>query len=275
MPATQPLIDAAGTRHQPAGPAARIVSLVPSLTELLFDLGLGARVVGRTAFCVHPRDKVAAVPSVGGTKRVNMKKLMALRPTHAIVNVDENPEAMARELAGLGVRVVVTHPTQPEDNIGLYRLLGGLFGAADAAEALVRDFRAGLAAVAGAARLLPERRVLYLIWKDPWMTVGADTYIARFLALIDWLCVGDAPGARYPEIALAEPLLAGTDLVLFSSEPYAFTRDHLGEFAAAFPGHASKARLVDAEMLSWYGSRAIPGLAYLQGLAETEATAAD
>ena len=274
-PPRRPLIDWAGRSYAPLGRAAgraRIVSLVPSLTELLFDLGLGPLVVGRTAFCVHPAAGVRAVPSVGGTKRVNMEKLMALRPTHAILNVDENPEAMAGELERLGVRVIVTHPIEAADNLGLFRLLGGVFGAERKAEALARRFEESLASLRAAAKGAPSRRVLYLIWKEPWMTVAADTYIARFLALIDWRCVGAGePGKRYPEIALAEPLLAETDLVLFATEPYAFTQADVADFKARFPAHAHKARLVDAEMLSWYGSRAIKGLDYLRALMAGEA----
>ena len=268
----QSLLDAAGTEHAPAAGRARIVSLVPSLTELLFDLGLGPRVVGRTAFCVHPEAGVRAVPSVGGTKKVNMEKLMALRPTHAILNVDENPEAMAGELERLGVQVIVTHPIEAADNLGLFRLLGGVFGREKEAAALARRFEESLASLRAAARGAPPKRALYLIWKEPWMTVAADTYIARFLALIDWRCVGAGePGKRYPEIILAEPLLAQTDLVLFATEPYAFTQADVADFKARFPAHAHKARLVDAEMLSWYGSRAIEGLDYLARLLASEA----
>lgn len=262
------LIDAAGARHRPAGADARIVSLVPSVTELLFNLGLGAQVVGRTAFCVHPQPAVKKVKSVGGTKQVNVEKLAGLQPTHVIVNVDENPKGMVEAIAALGPTIVVTHPIAVEDNRALYRLLGGLFGRAAEAEALVARFEERLAALKARAAGWPERRVLYLIWRAPWMTVSADTYIARMLALIHWRTLCHDPKVRYPTIALTESLLAETDLVLFSSEPFPFQERHLAEFRAAFPKHAHKARAIDGQRVSWYGSRAILGLDYMGDLAE-------
>ncbi|HEX9570475.1 MAG TPA: helical backbone metal receptor [Rhodospirillales bacterium] len=276
----RPLVDAAGNPHARAATGARtaprIVSLVPSVTELLFALGLGSSVVGRTAFCVHPAGAAKAVASVGGTKRVNLKRLLALKPTHVVVNVDENPKALADDLAGRGIAVVVTHPIEVEDNIALFRLIGGVFGAEQAADDLARRFEATLAGVRAAAKAMPARRVLYLIWKDPWMTVGADTYVSRLLATVNWNTVG-APaavlgaGKRYPEVALTDATLRDIDLVLFSSEPYAFTAADARQFRAAFPAHAAKARLVDGQLLSWYGSRAILGLEYLVALAHAEA----
>ena len=108
-----PLIDAAGVRHRPAATgAARIVSLVPSLTELLFDLGLGDQVVGRTVFCVHPQGRVKAARSVGGTKTANSRKLHELKPTHVLVNIDETPRALAQELAAAGYTIIVTHQSR-------------------------------------------------------------------------------------------------------------------------------------------------------------------
>lgn len=268
-------VDAAGTAHARAGKNARIVSLVPSVTELLFALGLGPYVIGRTAFCVHPADAVGRVTSVGGTKKVNVKRVLDLAPTHVIVNVDETPKALADDLSARGLDVVVTHPIAVEDNVALFRLLGGVFGAEKAAEDLAQRFEAALEAARAAARALPARDVLYLIWKEPWMTVSADTYISRLLAAVNWRTVGPTgghdPATRYPELALGDDFLAGVELVLMSSEPYAFSATDAADFAAAFPGHADKVRLVDGQMLSWYGSRAIDGLDYLVGLARAEA----
>ncbi|MFQ5763911.1 MAG: helical backbone metal receptor [Rhodospirillales bacterium] len=263
-----PSADDAGIRHPQAGPDARILSLVPSLTELLFDLGLGGRVCGRTHYCVEPEGPVGAVPAVGGTKKVNMAKVRALRPTHAVVNVDENPKAMAEALAHDGVEVVVTHPVEVADNVRLYRLMGGIFGAAERAAALTEAFEAAYQRLRARADVFPPRRVLYLIWKAPWMTVAADTYVARMLALVGWQGIAGPSGGddakRYPEIELSKALLAEADYVLFSSEPYAFTEDDVAAFRARFPAHAEKARLVDGQLLSWYGSRAIKGLEYLE-----------
>jgi ABC-type Fe3+-hydroxamate transport system substrate-binding protein len=114
----------------------RIVSLVPSITELLCDLGLADRLVGRTGFCVHPRASVRQVPKVGGTKDVDIGKVRGLAPTHVIMNVDENRRETAAALAAFGPHIVVTHPLGPRDNLDLYRLLGGVFDRQREAEAL-------------------------------------------------------------------------------------------------------------------------------------------
>ncbi|HRW61139.1 MAG TPA: helical backbone metal receptor [Defluviicoccus sp.] len=266
--------DASGVVHTPAGAAARIVSLVPSITELLFDLGLGDQIVGRTTFCVHPAPQVKAVRSVGGTKALNWDKLKAARATHVIVNIDETPKELADALSQAGYTVVVTHPVEVTDNIALFRLMGALFGRAAEAEALVDAFNRALAALSDAARAWPSRSVLYLIWREPWMTISRDTYIARMLALVNWLSVPAATGVRYPVIDLDEALLAAADLVLFSSEPFPFGDRHLAAFGEAFPRHAAKARLIDAEMVSWYGSRVLKGLPYLAAFATPTALAA-
>jgi ABC-type Fe3+-hydroxamate transport system substrate-binding protein len=261
---TAALIDAPGVRHRsvPAG-AARIVSLVPSLTELLFDLGLGDQVVGRTAFCVHPQGRVRAARSVGGTKTVNVRKLRELEPTHVLVNIDETPRSLAEELAAAGYTIVVTHPVEVRDNLALYMLLGGMFGKQNEAEELCRRFEAAYDAARRSAERLLERRVLYLIWKDPWMTVARDTYVSRMLASVGLRTLPATSDRRYPTIELTDDLLRAVELVLFPTEPFPFKERHLAEFRAGHPPHANKATTIDAQMVSWYGSRTIRGLAYL------------
>lgn len=261
------LIDAAGRHHQPAGPECRIVSLVPSITELLFDLGLGAATVGRTAFCVHPAGIVKQVRSVGGTKQINWDKLRAVRPTHVIVNVDETPRQLAGELGDAGYTVVVTHPVEVVDNLALFRLLGALFDRVAPAERLCRRFQEAYDDTVAAAAALPARRVLYLIWKDPWMTVSRDTYISRMLALVRWQTIPAVAAVRYPTVGLSDADLAEVDLVLFSSEPFPFSESHVGAFGDAHPAHRDSALLIDGQMVSWYGSRALAGLAYVRTLA--------
>lgn len=262
--AAVPVTDDAGQTHPPAGADVRILSLVPSLTELLFDMDLAGTLVGRTSFCVHPQPAVADIPSVGGTKRINMKKVAALAPTHALVNIDETPKRMADALAAEGISVIVTHPIEVTDNRRLFHLLGGIFDRTRQAAALARRFDAALARLDSEAA---PRKALYLIWQDPWMTVSRDTYISRFLALAGWRTAAHDPAVRYPELSLDDRLIAGVDDVLFSTEPFAFTEKHVEAFRREFPAHAAKARLIDAEMVSWYGSRAIAGLEYLKGFA--------
>jgi ABC-type Fe3+-hydroxamate transport system substrate-binding protein len=257
------MIDAAGTRHAPAASDARIVSLVPSITELVCDLGLAPQLVGRTGFCVHPRETMKAIRKVGGTKDVDVEAVRDLAPTHVIVNVDENRKKTVDSIARFVPHVIVTHPLAPRDNLALYRLVGGIFGREREAEALCGRFEAVLADARRAAADFPPERVLYLIWRDPWMTVSRDTYIARMLALVNWATVPERASARYPEIAVDERLLAGVDVVLASSEPYMFRDRHVAELAALPALAGKRVALIDGEMTSWYGSRAIAGLGYL------------
>ena len=256
------LRDSAGVLHRPA-PDARIVSLVPSITELLFDLGLGGRVVGRTGFCVHPEPAVRTVPKVGGTKDVKLDVLRALEPSHVIVNVDENNVDTVEALRAFVPHIVVTHPNGPEDNPALYALIGGLFGAEREADALSAALRQELAACRQVQ--WTTERVLYVIWKDPWITIAADTYIARTLACVGWT-VTTPPGgwagvARYPQVEDIGVAAGEVDRVLLSTEPFLFTQAHVQALAAEV---ATPVQLIDAEMTSWYGSRAVPGLAYLR-----------
>ncbi len=262
------LVDAVGTLHRPARREARIVSLVPSVTELVCDLGLAAQLVGRTGFCVHPREVVRRIPKVGGTKDVDLDKLRALRATHVILNVDENRQEDARALAEFVPELIVTHPLAPIDNLALYRLIGGIFGREDQAEALCGEFEAAYAALHSAARGFPLDRVLYLIWKNPWMTVSRDTYVSRMLALVKWETVPAECSDRYPEIELNSGVLDGVDAVLLSSEPYLFREAHVSELRAESFMREKNIALIDGEMTAWYGSRAIEGLRYLRRFRE-------
>lgn len=249
--------DAAGQPHAPFRGAARIVSLVPSITELVCDLGLGAQLVGRTGFCVHPRDAVRVVPKVGGTKDVKLDAVRALSPTHVIVNIDENPEAVAHALAQFVPHVIVTHPCIPEDNRALYRLLGHVFDRRAAAEAMVTRFDAAFQAACATGESLPPENVLYLIWRAPWMTVSRATYIAATLATVGWNTAPAQAEVRYPVFEWDAPWLQQVDRVLLSTEPYRFRDPHLDEVRGLCqrPVH-----LIDGEWTSWYGSRTIDGL---------------
>ena len=258
------LIDALGTHHAPADGPARIVSLVPSVTELLCDLGLGEQLVGRTGFCVHPREQLRDVTKVGGTKDINLATLRDLRPTHVVLNVDENRRETADALAEFVPHLVVTHPQGPGDNLPLYQLLGGIFHCEAQAARLGRELRTRLAALEN-HQARPERKVLYLIWREPWMTVSRDTYIARMLQLVNWQTVPESGEARYPVVELTE-LADRPDLVLLSSEPYPFRDRHVPEIQAAL-GESTPVHLIAGDMVSWYGSRAVAGVDYLADFA--------
>lgn len=255
---------------------ARIASLVPSATETLVALGLGPRLVARTGFCIHPAEAVAAVPKVGGTKDVNLAKLKRLAPTHVVVNVDENRRETADALRAFVPEVIVTHPRRPEDNLALFEQLRAAFasepGVNERAAALSAGFSAALARCRSQPR--PAQKVLYLIWRDPWMTVARDTYIATLLAECGWQTWPDVAGGehgagRYPVVSGLEPWLRDVDRVLLSSEPYRFGPAHIAEAQALCP--QAHVQLVDGELLSWWGSRGAAGLDYLAELSRTMA----
>ena len=274
------LADAIGRVHELARADARIVSLVPSVTELLFALGIGDRLVGRTGFCVHPKDGIRTVPKVGGTKSVDIEKIRDLSPTHLIVNIDENEKPTVDQLARFVPNVVVTHPLGPLDNLLLYRLLGEIFGRRSSALELCETFHDAYNDAVRNCADLPRQRVLYLIWKSPWMTVSRDTYVSRTLAAIGWDTVEIESKERYPKLDLTPELGSRVDRVFLSSEPYAFRERHLDEIRQLLTATDTDfvptpmeetdspvtVSLIDGEMTSWYGSRAIEGMKYLSHL---------
>jgi ABC-type Fe3+-hydroxamate transport system substrate-binding protein len=244
----------------------RIVSLVPSLTELVCELGLGQFLVGRTGYCIHPSNLTSTVPKVGGTKTVNLKKIRELAPTHVILNKDENRLADAEALSAFVPNLVVTHPLEVEDNLSIYRQFGETFDCLSAAETLSQALLQELKLCREAA--LARRRVLYLIWKSPWMTVSAPTYIASMLREASLEVVGPLAKAgvtpdRYPQFIDNEPSAWKPEAILFSSEPYQFSDRDFADTSSWAPSNTPRC-LIDGEMLSWYGPRAIAGLRYLR-----------
>ena len=255
-------VDWAGVRHAPAGAVPRIASLVPSLTELLFALGLGDRVVARTGFCIHPR-AARAVARVGGTKDPDLARLRELAPTHLVVNVDENRREDVAAAGEFVPHVIVTHPMDPDDNPRLHALLGAVFGRAGEAAALSASYVRARADAQRTTRALPRERVLYVIWRDPWMTVARDTYVSATLACVGWDTVPATAAARYPAVADGDAAWRDAQRILLSTEPFAFrARD-----AAALAARTGKpVHLVDGEWTSWYGARAGSGLRALAAM---------
>jgi ABC-type Fe3+-hydroxamate transport system substrate-binding protein len=216
--------------------------------------------VGRTGFCVHPKETLRNVAKVGGTKSVNLEKVRALRPTHVIVNVDENKKETADALAGFVPNLIVTHPLSPLDNLALYRQIGKAFGKEREAELLCERFDSVFRSIK--TKNFEKKNILYLIWKEPWMTVSRDTYISRTLALFGLQTLPERTAARYPKLKDLD--LPGCDLILVSTEPYRFREEDAKDIRAKTgkPTH-----LIDGEMTSWYGPRAIAGLRYLSDFA--------
>jgi ABC-type Fe3+-hydroxamate transport system substrate-binding protein len=246
-----------GAEPAPQTPAQRIVCLVPSLTEALFALGLGARVVGVTEWCVHPAETVAALPKVGGTKTPDLAAILALRPDLVIANREENRRRDVQRLAEAGIPVWVTYPRTVREGAELLAALAGL-GAPP--EALAEVVEPTLAAVARAELHRPVRRprVFCPIWRDPWMSVGADTYAHDLIALCGGANVFANHGERrYPRVSPAEVEAAQPEVILLPDEPYRFADADARELAGlAVPAALSgRIHLIDGTLVSWYGPR--------------------
>jgi ABC-type Fe3+-hydroxamate transport system substrate-binding protein len=240
----------------------RIVSLVPSQTELLWDLGLESSVAGITKFCVHPADWFLNKRRIGGTKTVDPERVRVLQPDLIIANKEENVREQVEELARefpVWVSDIRTIPQALEMIIQV----GALTGKSSEAEQIADQIRTGFR---GLRRDTTPRSVAYLIWRQPWMTVGQDTFIHDMLQTIGWTNVfGDEE--RYPEITLTQLAGRAPEIVLLSSEPYPFREKHIAELQSSLPG--SRILLADGEMFSWYGSRMKHALPYLQDFIKT------
>lgn len=248
--ATRTVVDQMGrTVSAPVRPQ-RIVSLVPSQTELLFDLHLDGRVVGRTRFCIHPAEQVREVTVVGGTKQFRFDVIDRLLPDLIIGNKEENyPEGILRlaQVYPVWMSDVITLA----DALAMIREVDRLVERAEQANALAADIAARLDAL---PTVHPPRRVAYLIWQKPFMAAGANTFIDALLARCGLDNVFSQPAqGRYPVTTLEELAAARPDVVFLSSEPFPFRERHRQALQAELP--AAAIRLVDGEMFSWYGSR--------------------
>lgn len=237
----------------------RIISLVPSQTELLFHLGVGDAVVGRTRYCIHPAEQVQRVRSIGGTKKYRFDVIDQLQPDLIIGNKEENDEAGIRQLAA-SYPVWISDIMTLSDALAMICQVGQLVNAVDKAEQLAADIAARFAQ-------LPRRqrpfRVAYFIWQKPFMVVAAQTFIHDVLTR--WGCVNafaEEGNGRYPVVTSEQIHAANLDAILLSSEPFPFTEKHQQAFMAQFPG--IPVHLIDGEMLSWYGSRLLLTVDYLR-----------
>jgi iron complex transport system substrate-binding protein len=242
----------------------RIVSLCPSLTELVFDLGRGDDLVGRTKFCVHPAGRVERIEPVGGTKNPKIARIVELAPDLVLLNEEENRREDAEALAAAGVRCHVSFPRDVGETARMVREIGAVLGTPVEAEPIAADIERRAARVQGSARQAPAVRYAYLIWRNPWMVAGGDTFVTAMLALPGGVNVfGDHPD-RYPTVTLEELAAADPDIVLLSSEPFPFKEKHTAELAAATGLPRERMELVDGEYLTWHGSRTPDGVDYAE-----------
>lgn len=237
----------------------RIVSLVPSQTELLAHLGLNREVAGITRFCVHPEQWFRTKPRVGGTKQVKMDVIHALKPDLIIANKEENVKEQVEDLA-LHYPVWTSDVNTLEDAYDMISAIGQMTGKAEASVRLVRQIRESFSGLTTPDSRL---RTCYLIWRDPWMTVGGDTFIHTMLeaAGFDNLFRHQV---RYPIVTSEGLREAGCECLLLSSEPFPFRQKHVDELKALLPG--VKILLVDGELFSWYGSRLLQAPEYFAQL---------
>jgi ABC-type Fe3+-hydroxamate transport system substrate-binding protein len=245
----------------------RLVSLCPSLTELVYDLGRGDALVGRTKFCRHPADRVAAVEKVGGTKDPKIARIVALAPDLVLLNEEENRREDAEALTAAGVALHVSFPRDAQETADMVRSIGAAVDAPEAAARIAADIeqrsaRVRAAAAVRVARGEPVPRWAYLIWRQPWMAVNGDTFVHALLAQAGGVNVfADLP-TRYPAVEPAALAAADPELVLLSSEPFPFAERHADELAAETGLPRDRFRLVDGELLSWHGSRTPDGVDY-------------
>ncbi|QED37838.1 ABC transporter substrate-binding protein [Antarcticibacterium arcticum] len=237
-------------------PLRRIVSLVPSQTELLVDLGLEENLVGITKFCVHPIHLRKTISVVGGTKKVKIDKIKALKPDIILCNKEENTQEMVRELENVAP-VHVSDIIEISDALELIEMYGDLFNKKQEAQVLVKGIESKLMIFTA----LPKRklRVAYFIWRDPWMVAGKNTFINTLLELNNWENIFAERDERYPVIEPEELTSANVDLILLSSEPFPFSEIHKKEIQ-----HFCKCRITFAngEYFSWYGSRLLQAIDY-------------
>lgn len=255
------VVDQMGRRVAAPPSPRRIVSLVPSQTELLFALGLGPQVVGRTRYCIHPADGVASVACVGGTKNIDRAHIDRLAPDLIIGNKEENDQAAIEALAE-AYPVWLSDIADLDGALAMIRAVGDLTGRSAPAAALADAIAAAFDRL---PRLTPTRRAAYLIWQRPTMVAGAGTFVDDLLARCGLENAFATPDrGRYPEVTAAELAAADLDLVLLSSEPFPFTERHRTAMRSLVPGPTVV--LVDGEMFSWYGSRLLAAARYLADL---------
>lgn len=244
-------------------PPQRIVSLVPSQTELLYHLGLDARVTGITKFCVHPPEWFKHKTRVGGTKNIRPDIIVSLQPDLIIANKEENEKDQVEELAK-HYPVWISDIQNMEQALHMIRLLGEVTDTETAAAKIVRDVQEGFAGFPIPAR---PKTAVYLIWKGPYMTVGADTFIHDMMQRVGYHNLFKHQ-VRYPEITLEQIIQLQPEYLLLSSEPYPFSRKHINDLQVFLP--VTKILLVDGEMFSWYGSRMVEAARYFLKMANDE-----
>lgn len=238
----------------------RIISLVPSQTELLYDLGLDGETIGITKFCVHPQNWFKTKQRVGGTKTVNIEKIHQLKPDILIANKEENVKEQVEELA-LHYPVWLSDVNNLPDALQMIENIGALTDKQTEAKTIVTSIKEGFSKLEESKTQNPKLKTAYLIWRKPYMSVGGDTFISDMLQRCGFENMF-SDKKRYPEITIPQLQTDNCQLLLLSSEPYPFKQKHIDELSNQLPG--TKIILADGEFFSWYGSRMLQSPAYFK-----------
>ena len=241
-----------------SGTPRRIISIVPSQTELLFYLGLNVEVIGITKFCIHPAERFNSTTKVGGTKQLDVEKIRLLAPDLIIANKEENDRFQVEELMNI-CPVWISDIFNLDSALQMIACIGDIIGKPGQANMLCMEINDRFS---GIKLPVTGLKVAYLIWRRPYMLAGRGTFIDSMLQRCGLSNVTDAE--RYPEIDAAALAAANPDLVFLSSEPYPFAQKHIEEFEVLLPN--AEVVLVDGEMFSWYGSRLLYAPAYFKQL---------
>ena len=236
----------------------RIISLVPSQTEYLYSLGLEEEVIGITKFCIHPNEWFRNKTRVGGTKNLNLEQITILRPELIIANKEENVKAQIDELKKI-CPVYVSDVYNLHSALQMMYDVGVIVGKETKASSIITEINE----LFQHFQPLKIRKAVYMIWRDPYMTVGGDTFISDMMHRCGFQNMFQNQN-RYPEITIEQLREMNCELVLLSSEPYPFKEEHLLEIQAQLPN--TKVILADGEMFSWYGSRLLKATAYFQSI---------
>lgn len=251
-------IDQMGHKVQLSAYPKRIISLVPSITEMLFDLGLDREVVGVTQYCIFPENKVDLCTKTGGPKEFDFSVIDALKPDLIIGDKEENYAEGIHQLQQK-YPVWVSNIRSVDDALNMIKEIGKLVNRQEESEYLIKIIDAGLSSLSNR----PVMKAAYLIWKNPYMAVGSDTFIHAMLERCGFINIF-ANRQRYPEIHLDE--LKESEVILLSSEPYSFTFEDIEFFRTRYPDHLVS--FVDGTIFSWYGSRLQYASAYIKSFRE-------
>lgn len=238
----------------------RIISVVPSQTELLYDLGLSDEVIGITKFCIHPDSWFRTKDRIGGTKNLDLQKIESLRPDLIIANKEENSQSDIEYLAER-FPVWISDVKTLEDSLIMIKAIAAIVGKSHMAKPIVNMIEDGFAKLELKGN---QANALYLIWRNPWMSINEDTFIHDMLKRIGVKNVTANYASRYPELSVEEIKNLNPDLVLLSSEPFPFKEEHISELKAILPN--ARIGLVDGEAFSWYGSRLVQSPPYFKEL---------